>query len=437
MSSDPQVIIRMGSHAEKEYVLKLNQKVFDGIIVGANIVEATAGATASLLGKKLSLPYYIDPMTYVFGCNLDGIRSEQKRKGKTVVAYKKAYKKLANRLGPLFSDALEKNKRITTSTLNGYSISELCENVAVYQLTRIREEFSSDDEYKEYADSITSPASIFCPYFYIPYKYDDGLDLFFKISSETARIISSVPVHAVLCADGSLMNDNLFVNKIIEETANTGIDAIWLWFSKFDEWDAAEESLRNFKRLVEELSKKGLKVYNRHGGYFSLILNKVGMAGISHGIGYGEKKDVLQVKGPPNQPIVHYYLPDIHKRYGVPDIERCFDEFGLETPDDFHEYICDCVICKGVVENDLSDFQDFGETHYATPTSLKPTQTPAAAKRCRYHFLMNRTREKDFIGKNNLATIKTDLVKSIDKWESCEDLVQHKHIERWARVLDL
>ena len=65
----PQLIIRMGSHAEKDYILKLG-KQFDGIIIGANIVEATAGATASLVGQKLKIPYYIDPMTYVFGCDL-------------------------------------------------------------------------------------------------------------------------------------------------------------------------------------------------------------------------------------------------------------------------------------------------------------------------------------------------------------------------------
>jgi len=78
-SVDPHVIIRMGSHAEKHYVEKTSKRL-DGIIVGANLVEATPGATASLLAKRLARPYYIDPMTYAYACDVDWIKSDQKKR---------------------------------------------------------------------------------------------------------------------------------------------------------------------------------------------------------------------------------------------------------------------------------------------------------------------------------------------------------------------
>ncbi len=88
----PAVIIRMGTHAEKEYLEK-TLHFFDGLILGANLVEATPGATASLLvkfgGKKASQRFFIDPMTYAFSpyvdesdrvrLDLDWIKSDQKR----------------------------------------------------------------------------------------------------------------------------------------------------------------------------------------------------------------------------------------------------------------------------------------------------------------------------------------------------------------------
>ena len=233
-----------------------------------------------------------------------------------------------------------------------------------------------------------------------------------------------------------MLTEKTFIDRAIAEIPATGINGVWLWFSNFDEWTVKEEYLIAFKSLVKQLSEKGLEVYNRHGGYFSLALNKFGMNGISHAVGYGEKKDVLQVKGPPNAPIVRYYLPDMYKRFGIPDIEACLDGLGITTPQDFHEKICGCVICKGVVKDSILDFQRFGDMHLATPKSKRPSQTSAAAKRCRFHFLVNRIIEKDFIAGNDSATIIRKITDAQKKWKEQPLIINNsKHIDRWKAVL--
>ncbi len=167
-----------------------------------------------------------------------------------------------------------------------------------------------------------------------------------------------------------------------------------------------------------------------------MALSKFGMKGISHGVGYGEKKDVLQIKGPPNAPVVRYYLPDIYKRVGMLEIERCFKDLDSTTPKDFYEKICNCVICKGVVKNGISDFQRFGDTHYATSKSKRESQTPAAAKRCRFHFLVNRIRERDFVGGNDLATIVQKITDAQEKWKDQYPIIHSSnHLARWMAVL--
>lgn len=435
MDNKPQLIIRMGSHAEKDYILKLS-KQFGGIIIGANIVEATAGATASLVGKRLQLPYYIDPMTYVFGCDLDGIKSEQKIKGtkKTVKVYKRAYKRLASELGDIFSNALEKKIPVIPKVFTSTASKQVCQKVIDYQLKRLHTEFENDDEYKKYAESIQPPKGVFSPYFFI--RSNDWFNLFLSLSKTTVDIKPGPPVYSVLCADSEMLIDKSFIDRATAEIPKTGVNGVWLWFSKFDELEVQEEYLNGFKSLVEQLSKKGLEVYNRHGGYFSLALNKLGMKGISHGVGYGEKKDVSQIKGPPTAPIVNYYLSDMYKRFGVPDIETCLDGLKITTPKDFYEKICDCVICKGVVKNSILNFQRFGDKHYATPESKRESQTPATAKRCRFHFLMNRIIEKDFIAGNDLATIIQKISDAQENWKEQFPIINNsKHLARWKAVL--
>lgn len=344
---NPQIIIRMGSHAEKEYILKLGKK-FDGIIVGGNMVEATAGATSSLLGRKLNIPYYIDPMTYVFGCDLEGIKAERTIEKKKQNVIKGSYQKLASELGEVFKKALVNDAALQPSDFSDDVVNKVCQNVVNFQCDRLRREFMKDKEYKEYAESIASPKAVFAPYFFI--DSDEWFDLFFKLSISTAILKQDTPVHSVLCTTQNKLLETDFINRVVEDLPKTGVKGIWLWFSKFDEWEAQETHLSAFKNLVKRLSEEGLEVYNRHGGYFSLALNKFGMTGISHAVGYGEKKDAEQTKGAPNAPIVRYYLPDMCKRYGVPEIEYCFDGLGIKTPDDFYREICNCIICKGVIK---------------------------------------------------------------------------------------
>ena len=94
------------------------------MIVGANLLEASPAATASLLLKfhnKTKRPYYVDPMTYAFGAyvdpeteevrhDLDWIKSDKKIRGQKdrfKRDFKSSYKSLADAFGPPFSTAVE------------------------------------------------------------------------------------------------------------------------------------------------------------------------------------------------------------------------------------------------------------------------------------------------------------------------------------------
>jgi hypothetical protein len=451
----PKVHLRLGSHAEKEYVEK-TLKRFDGLIVGGNLLEATPGATASLIvklcGKTSGVSYLIDPMTYAFGAyvdpvtgksraDLDWIKSDQKvkgQKGKVVRAIKSSYQKLSGALGPVFSDACSTGKAVEPSGLASSQIrSQVAEAVLEYQMTRIRDVFASDPEYKDIADEVPLPAALLAPYFYIePSKKAEWSRLSWLLAAEAVKRGKSLPVHAVVCAPKEYLSDDSFLNEVVTKLPQSKVAGVWLWFSRFDERLASEVELLNFKKLVSALGTT-MQVANMHGGFFSLALSRHGMSGIAHGVGYGEQKDVVPVIGQ-STPTVRYYLPPIYARFGVPDIERCFSALGVTTPKEFFRKICDCVVCRGVIASSLSNFREFGDRHYSTPISKRAAQTPAAAKRCRFHFLLCRLRERDWIADKTNDDVIKQLSDSVANWKSVvvQDLRDGAaQVERWGRVL--
>jgi len=467
--SPPKVILRLGSHAEKEYFEKLAGQL-DGIMFGGNLLEITPSATASLLallkskrGSKGPMPYYLDPMSYCFGAYIDpttgrkridlhALKSTRKdRKTKqTFTAVKDSYTALAEELGPRFKaatgdgvscQAIDPGKIATTQR------NDFCKHVVDYQLNRIAEvianETPEDDEViKEAFNEIGHPAAVFAPYFYVHESWaSDGLKVALDLIARTAALDPPVPTHAILCVSSAILSNTDLVEFIVDEIPKTKVAGVWFWFDGFDESDSTLDRLKSFRRLARGLSGK-VHVFNLHGGYYSLLLAHDGLSGISHGIGYGERKPVAQVIGAA-APTVRYYLPPIYKRVGVPDVQRSFYDVGINTPDDFFRMVCDCQICKGVIGKDLSRFASFGEMHRAKAESTKSTQTPAAAKMCRFHFLINRLKERSSVAKMTAADRDRVLQEKAAPWRNLYSLLQYLgnegedgYLEMWRQSFE-
>jgi hypothetical protein len=450
----PKVILRLGSHAEKEYFLKTID-FWDGLIVGANLLEAAPGATASLIlkfaGEKHQVPYYLDPMTYAFGTyvaggitqtNLDWIKSDQKVKTETTDGqrisrvqrrYKRSYRKLANEFGGPIDAALKTDSGI--ATLDQTQIASLSAAVVQYQATRVRREFEDDPEYTDIASLVPPPAAAYAPYFYIdPNNADDGLELLSQCATTAVQVEVGLPIHAIFCTDVAALGMPSLLNRAASLIKGSRVAGVWLWFSRFYEEAASLEHLGNLRVFVEDL-RETVDVFNMHGGYLSLAFSRFGLSGVSHGIGYGEQKDVIPVIGQ-STPTVRYYLPDLRRRLGVPQIERALGDVGVRTAADFYNKICNCAICRGVIQTDVKQFSAFGDLHYSTEKSKRMAQTPAAARRCRFHFLLNRLRERNHVASCSASQIADDLHGVHDKWRNQPTIRgEVDHLQRWESIL--
>ena len=450
----PNVFLRIGSHSEKEYIEKL-VKYFDGIIVGANLLEASEGATSSLLLKlhdESNCRYFIDPMTYAYGqyvdpdtqavrSDLDWIKSDQKvrggKKGEIVRNFKSSYKKLADKLGPPFSTALERNQALGPADFgNEQFLQNSCGSILNYQANRLRQVFESDPEMAEYVDDLPRPAALFAPYFYIEEsRAEEWIELNRRLSLAAAASNDyGSPLHLIICSHRNVLTDKRLSAIVIQNIKDSHAAGVWLWFSQFDEHSAAPDELAALRSWVEQLSPV-LSVYNMHGSFFSLALSKFGMSGIAHGVGYGEQKDVVPIIGQ-STPTVQYYVRQLHAKYSVVQITRCFSTLGVKTPADFYKQICDCVMCQGIVKEDLSGFSQFGDIYKSRPDSKRLSQTPAAAKRCRFHFLLNRIKERQFVRNSPLGTIVADAKEASKTWSRSVVAPFAGHLRMWSDVLE-
>ena len=458
MTNYPSVILRLGSHAEKEYFEKL-AKSLDGMLFASNLLEITPAATATfVLGMKSKrggepIPFYLDPMTYMFGPYIDpktgrrrtdlealkSMQSKERGSKEKVKRLKQSYVKVSDVLGTAFANSAKHEKAIDPSTLTPANRDRLCREVIDYQTSRVTDILSSDDFMKRHAANCL-PSAVFAPYFYIADEWaEQGIETALDLAKRSTSIDQELPVHAVIVASPAILRSENHRDSIVNGMKKARVAAVWLWFNGFDELEAPQDDLAAFRELVTRLSTN-CDVYNRHGGYFSLLLYHDGLKGISHGVGYGERKEVAQVIGAA-APSVRYYLPPIAKRIGVPEIQRCFSDLGITTPHDFFTQVCGCTICRGVIGNDIQRFRAFGEMHRAGPTSTRDSQTPAAAKMCRFHFLINRMKERGEVASLAADQRGEHISSRAEDWRDLVPLEKHLgrpgtdgYLERWSSV---
>jgi hypothetical protein len=194
---------------------------------------------------------------------------------------------------------------------------------------------------------------------------------------------------------------------MLDVVMDSGCDAAWYWVSNFREEEVTSSEISNLVAFVEAAGKRNFELRNLHGGFMSALLSKHGLRGFSHGIGYGESKDVFPVSAGA-LPTVNYHYNPLHTKSSVPDIERAFSTLGITDADEFHEIVCDCSICKGTLKGNLKNFGKFGES-VLKPNNIRESQTPDSAKRCRFHFLLARRKELTFVNSANIKSLRTSL----------------------------
>jgi hypothetical protein len=439
-----EVFLRLGSHSEKQYVIK-TLRLFRGALVGANLLESTPGATVSfalnVIGQGRA--FAIDPLTYTFGMDLSYIKSETidraKGKGAKKITLKKSFAKLAEELGSPVSDAVAKDRPVKPGDFDEDTTEPFCESVYSYQAERMRTYFEADVQLKEFSTECPDPTFVFAPYFYIPYPqsgWREWRELNLKLAKTFAQIDGEVEKHGVICIDQRALDDGERWLRTCRAFIETALPAFWLWLSPLNEEKIGDTRLQSLAEGIRVFEDAGRRVYNMHGGYLSALLSKRGLTGFSHGVGYGESKDVVPVVGV-IVPTVNYHYPPLHVRTSIIDVENALSELEIFDADNFHEKICDCTVCKGVIAGDLKNLRQFGD-FVLKKGNQRESQTPDSAKKCRLHFLLARRKEIDHVSELSPKDLTQELRDTAAEYAALPGYLtlqaRGRHLNAWAKV---
>jgi len=392
----------------------------------------------------LKRQFAIDPMTYVFAIDLDYIASDTKdRKTKlTVRDMKKSFQSLCQEFGGVLKDEVLKYRRsLAPSDLRSKAqITQLCDCVLNYQLTRMNSFCEADPQLRE-LEVDTIPSFVFSPYFYIPGDNDENSDKWESVNLNLIRqfgqLTSPVPKCAVLCFARRILKNRDRLLRMLEAVMDSGCDAAWYWVSDFREEDVTSSELKNLITFVNAAGDREFELRNMHGGFLSALLSKRGLSGFSHSIGYGESKDVFPVSAGALPTVNYHYLP-LHTKSSVPDIERAFSTLGITDAESFHEHVCDCSICKGTLKGNLRNFRKFGEL-ILKPNNRRESQTPDSAKRCRFHFLLARKKELEFVNSSAVRELQTSISQTVTEYQALPPLLRLREksdaLAMWSQVL--
>lgn len=150
------------------------------------------------------------------------------------------------------------------------------------------------------------PSTVFAPYL-----MEDG--------SEVLKTINDGLWDAMLAASGpSPMQLRRVVAAaspavLVDRVRAAKLSEVAIWVDNLDEVEPANANrLLAYADAVNTLSREGFSLFALYGGFFAAALRTVGLGGASHGVGFSEHRDHVELKTSGGAP-ARFYVQRIHR----------------------------------------------------------------------------------------------------------------------------
>jgi len=404
--------IRLGTHAEAEYLRKL-PTAFDGLVLNANLVFGTPAASVSLV-YALNKPYYIDPFTHAFASPPRFLQSRQKDKN-AKVAPKRTFVGLASAYFGN-SEFVGRDALVPAQI----DVDDLAARVISFQTSWYEEEVKNDQFIVD--SGLLRPSRILAPYF--PVRSDfQWLDVNLRALSAALKLVPTAV--AVVPISMAVLRD--YREKIVNDYAATGAKSVVLWIENLDEDRADVLDLTSYCDLLSQFRAKAITVANAFGGFFSCIAQHSGLGAFAHGLVYGENKGFSPIVGG-GQPPPRYYFRPAHITISVPEAELLLANISAES---YIAQVCDCAICVRLMQSGdvASGLAKFAEV------DVENKYTPAAYALSRFHFLLVRRKEVRQFGSLDAQAQRAALYADRTFCLSIGAIDYAVHLHRWAMLI--
>jgi len=409
-------LVRYGTAADQKYLLDGFLRTYDELVINATMVAHMPSALASfLVTRAKNKPYFIDPQTHAFQHDVTYLESNSEGR---LGEIRRSIQKLIDAYGEPIATAIcqrrdDRRPVQPADFADERTIEGFCDRVVRFQQDAISHEATESDAARYYeflrasgkfAHVQFGPSLVVAPYFYMTAEaLSDWLRINVLLAQRCLAGVAKRPVGVQVVVSRSILTNRRARATIVAEYAKLrpAPAAFLLWIDDFPETGASEAQLRGFAGLVRELGAHA-PVINLYGGFFSVALSRCGirpeLAGVVHGLEYGESRGVIPVGG--GIPVAKYYYPALHTRLPFRHAVRAVRAAGgMGTAADFHEKVCGCRECTRVITSDPSaEFMDYGRTkpvrfiRRGVPTAME-YPLPETKDHSVRHFMWSKGRE--------------------------------------------
>ncbi|MFW5891547.1 MAG: hypothetical protein ACOC1O_06385 [bacterium] len=464
-------ILRYGTNADKKFIDQNNQ-YYDLLAINGNMVAYTPGALAGFIRNNLlnesEKGFFIDPITHSFQHRLDKIKSYSKKEKKKTL--KKSIENLIDYYGePLIlkikepensNDEEEKGRPVKPEDFRDHK-EEFCKNVIEFQLDVIKKKNNekgflkyfegSEEQLTDFEPDFVTP-----PYFYLnELTYKEWLKLNIDFAKIAKDEYQDKEIYVQLVVSDDIFISTEMRNDIIKKYSSLDIEGVLIWIDDFNEHQASQSKLKIYLKLVKELNDNGLKILNLYGSFFSIILTSLAdqlgfsLAGVGHGMEYGEHRAVVPVGG--GIPSSKYYFYPLHKRLKFEIAQELIKSYIIDKSSGnkkeaaklYYDEICDCQKCKNIIGNNIDNFFEFQSTEFyeyevkgvKRQRSYADQETKA---NCLIHYLESKVNEFDSVKELKLDSLCEILEWNYNTYSDYDNQNQEAlgYLIKWKRVLE-
>ncbi len=314
-------------HVTQNFFRKQRAK-FDGLVVPLSVATVFKQGTGGFV-LTLKKQYAIDPRTPIFQAAFD---RDQIRP---------SHLEMAAVHGPSVEEIFI-SRPLEPTDLTTPIITDMAKRVATFQKEYSAQSAEKVDKYAKILgegveENYSNPQFLIPPYFRST-RYSDP---WYQISLSLARAVASEKEGYSIAAVIHLTPDfpEAEFELLSSDYADDEFDGLIIFVNDLREYTASQSVLTQYARLVGALGQTQKPLLGLFGGYFTLMLRKIGLGCFSNGIGYGEYRNSGYRAG--GQAVRRYYMPKLHRYFT--DIEAQSITDIVNEP----WILCGCSICEG------------------------------------------------------------------------------------------
>lgn len=467
----PVHILRYGTVAEKAQ-LERAINAYDYLAINGNSAAYVSRAIAKFIVEKFfnntEKGFFIDPITYAFQKNIHLLKNKPKNGEPTL---KKSIQKLIGSYqepaNKVYEDTPIQPCDFTNKTLfNGF-----CTRILDFQYSIIST-YINDNDLKKYLQYATGnvdgllqqfhPRLLIAPYFYLN-PNDIDFESWLKINEDfiNESIVQSktqyndTPVFAQIVINKDILHNKSTIDSVVNGYRNCKCNGFTVWVDGFNEHKENRETLEGFIYFLQSLKLTyGRKqIFNMYGGFFSILLTHPSIRllnGVSHGMEYGEYRDVYPVGG--GLPVSKYYYMPLHQRKDFTDafylleynhiLDTSLKNWG--STGKYFDEICKCEQCRKIMDDEMVNFIKFESDQFYKIVNKK-TQTITRRKKasyetkenCLFHYLLCKKMEFSLQSRKSIQDLLDGLKVEKEKYSKSTFLDNDEldYIDNWYDVI--